>query len=570
MFKNQYKNQIIIASALIILSVTGFLFGRTDYYFLEDRLGYVEVPKQYYLNNKSDSELSSRFKRKHSFNLLIGLLSTSISLLVWITLQSKVSLWNINIKTLRLKTLKDFAEHYYNLGFNLTIINGLSKNNNSYQDSFKIPLNDWESFRKVRQTKDEITAFDWENATGIGAITGVNELICIDIDGCNDLEFIKGFLFALNLPADYNWVVKSGSHTGFHIWVKASTSFPSSIPYPPNNTLYYFPLKDYRVLFKQIELRLSDHIVLPPSKNRDGNYYVYINDTPLTPPDEIEIKKLIHTIEKVSYCKNSYEYQVTTERRAMSILFILFESDNGIYKVNYCTTNQYGGVTSSIPEPVLLKSPSQLFDQHINGGICRAINQSDLLILFESENHIKEFIRVLTANSLISYNKPVFQVNELIKQHYLKGFSGILDLYQCLFPFGDFHQQRQIKHLDLFVKVFFKLANHFQNLRFKFKQYLNLDASFFKIEIPNIMNDQTEAVYLAQQHEFILTFKLNSNETGKGPSVRTILPNEIISDIDNKIILSGFCYSDCKTHLFDLEYVSDLILNPQFIDYSDY
>lgn len=178
MFKDQFKNQIVILSALIILSFTGFLFGRTEYYYFEDRLGYVEIPKRYYLNNKYDPEISSRLKRKHSFNLLIGLVSTSISLLVWITFQSKVYLRIINTKAPRLKSLKDFADHYYNLGLNLTIINGLNKNNNSYQDSFKIPLNDWESFRMVRQTKDEITAFDWENASGIGAITGVNDLIC--------------------------------------------------------------------------------------------------------------------------------------------------------------------------------------------------------------------------------------------------------------------------------------------------------------------------------------------------------------------------------------------------------
>jgi hypothetical protein len=499
---------------------------------------------------------------------MIGLGITSISLLVWITLQSKVYSNKSNAKTQRLNSLKDYAGYYYDWGFNLTIINGLNKNNNSYQDSFKIPLNIWENYRKVRQTKDEVIGLNWDNATGIGAITRINEFICIDFDGCNDLDFINGFLSALDLPVDYKWVVRSGSHTGFHIWVKPRTSFPSSIPYPPNNTLYYFPLKDYSILFKQIELRLSDHVVLPPSKNKDGNYYNFINDTPLTPPDEIAITKLVNTIEKVSYSKNSYEYQVANERQVMSILFILFESENGIYKINYCTTNQYGGIDTIITEPVLIKNPLQLFEPPIYGEICRLINQSDLLILFESENYIKEFLRVLNANSLISYNKPVFQVNELIKQHYLKGFGSILDLYLCLFPFGDLHQQSHTEHLDLLIKVFFKLANHFQSLRFKFKQYLNLDASFYNIEIPNTLNDQTEAVILSQQHEFLLRFRLNTDQTNGESILRTILPIEIISDRDDKLTFSGFCFSDCKTHLFNLENISDLVINPQFIDYS--
>lgn len=220
MFKEQFRNQLIIASVIIILSVAGFLFGKTEYYYFSDQFGYAEITKELYQSNRNDPEYLTRIIKKHLFNLPIGLIVTAFSLFAWTIFQYKVYNKLKKDEALHPQSFKDFAEYYYNWGFNLTIINGLMQNINSYQDSYKIPINDWEGYRNVRQTKNQIESLDWSKATGIGAITGVSDLVCIDFDGCKDYEFIKGFLTALKLPTDYRWVVRSGSHTGFHIWLK--------------------------------------------------------------------------------------------------------------------------------------------------------------------------------------------------------------------------------------------------------------------------------------------------------------------------------------------------------------
>lgn len=141
----------------------------------------------------------------------------------------------------------------------------------------------------------------------------------------------------------------------------------------------------------------------------------------------------------------------------------------------------------------------------------------------------------------------------------------------CLFPFGSLHLQKNINNLDLFIKVFFKLADHYQDLRFKFKQYLNLDASFFNVQIPDTDNDRFEAAYLSQQHEFLLRFTVAPDiNTSSGEYViRTILPTEITIVSEEKYILTGFSFSDCEICHYYLDSISNMVINPQLIDYSN-
>ncbi len=575
MFKEQSKVQLIIASSILILTITGLIFGKTEYYFHSSNLliGTTEISKEDYLKFKDDvnEKYLLNLKKKHYFNLPIGLVFTSISILVYTLLQSKILPKQWTVRIFRSKSLKEYVKFYYDIGFNLTIINGKSAAKNSYQDSFKIPLNEWELFREKRQTKEYITSLNWGDATGIGAISGINGLVCLDFDGCKDVEFIEGFLSSLGLPKNYEWVIRSGSYTGFHIWIKTSTSFPSSIPYPPNNTLYYSPLEKYSILFKQIELRLSDHVVLPPSKNRDGNDYKFLNNAPLGTPIGIEIIKIIHTIEKVAFCKNSYEYQVLKERKVMIILFINLESNTNSYEINFCTTDQYGGNATKISNISSVKNLSQLFEQLYALEIYQVINQADLIVLFETEDAIKGIIKHLKEIKLIIYEKPVLQLNELIKRHYFKGFNNLNDLYLTLFPFSDLNVFENINHLDIYIKSFFKLAEYFQDLRFKFKQYLNLDSKFYNLHIENTKEKKFIAVGLSKEHEFLLRFNispdidLTANDELK---IRTILPLDISEDRYGQFIIRGFSFFESQINYYNLNDMRDLIINPQFIDYT--
>lgn len=82
----------------------------------------------------------------------------------------------------------------------------------------------------------------------------------------------------LGLPSDYNWVAISGSGKGFHIWF-SSTQLESEMKKIGTSVLVYEPKE--AGLLKQIELRINQHVVLPPSRSHAGQYR-FLNPNDLT------------------------------------------------------------------------------------------------------------------------------------------------------------------------------------------------------------------------------------------------------------------------------------------------
>ena len=175
--------------------------------------------------------------------------------------------------------LRVYADRYYALGFNITMVcqNG------------KWPAHKWKSLQSRRQLVHEAFRHPWYHATGIGAITGIGSHYCFDFDKCNT-DLIPYYHGILGLPADYNWTALSGSGEGFHIW------FTCNDP----------PAIDSKVVvirpgptdsFKQVELRLNAHTILPPSKHRSGGYYkFYRENNLLTKPNLISYEHIIRFI----------------------------------------------------------------------------------------------------------------------------------------------------------------------------------------------------------------------------------------------------------------------------------
>ena len=165
------------------------------------------------------------------------------------------------------RRLKASAEAYHKLGFNVTGI----------KEHQKAPYHPWQEYKVKRQTELEALNHEWHSLTGIGAITGINSLFCLDFDRCRQSNVPK-FLEMLRLPVDYNWVVLSGSGNGFHIWF-SSVQLESQMKAIGKAVVVYEP-KEVN-LFKQIELRLNHHVVLPPSKSQTGQY-AFLNPNDLT------------------------------------------------------------------------------------------------------------------------------------------------------------------------------------------------------------------------------------------------------------------------------------------------
>jgi len=287
-----------IALMITLFLLTGIIFQKTEYYVFTNQLGYAEVNEEAYSKWHSDPETSNQCKKKHIFNLPFGIVISSIVLLVFETVKYRSSM-KLPLKLSKIPdSLKEFSNYYYEKGFNVTVILGDKQGNNVTQDSFKSPTGDWLDYKFIRQSNSYVEALEWDGATGIGAIAGVNNLICLDVDKCSKITFIERLLKALGLPMNYSWIIKSGSGNGFHIWLKSKSHIPSTFPYFDDPVIKFYPTSKYEGDFKQIEVRLSDHVVLPPSLNSEGRNYEFLYNLPETIPKDKEIMDIIKIVSR--------------------------------------------------------------------------------------------------------------------------------------------------------------------------------------------------------------------------------------------------------------------------------
>ena len=182
------------------------------------------------------------------------------------------------------------AKHLSKLGFNITCITNYVTEHNFYDANIlKGPYHKWNHLKKNKQSQKELESYDWDNSVGIGTIAGFNNLHVLDVDGCSNYEFIEDILKILSLPKHYQWVVKTGSLDGYHIYffsdhleVLEEDQVASS--YPPN--------LDNTALFEKMELLWNTHIVLPFSLHKSGSEYSFVNcKYPMQKPEFIDIKR---------------------------------------------------------------------------------------------------------------------------------------------------------------------------------------------------------------------------------------------------------------------------------------
>lgn len=208
--------------------------------------------------------------------------------------------------------LRQYALLYYNQGFNVTHI-ALQKSKNVFGEiefTLKKPSHEYESLETRRQPLKEVLSFDWEDATGVGAVMGFNKLRSIDIDGCSDESFVFEMLNEMGLPNNYEWVVRTGSGNGFQIIIYSENL---NFEIPERKVLSLFPTIDYESRFDHLELVWLNQIVLPPSLHISGkNYSFFNNHIPLTNPTEIVVEDLENYLRKVCIFKNKAQNKIVS------------------------------------------------------------------------------------------------------------------------------------------------------------------------------------------------------------------------------------------------------------------
>jgi DNA polymerase III subunit epsilon len=194
---------------------------------------------------------------------------------------------------------KESLIYYTRFKFNVTKILNKENQYNVGRNIYKHPSHKWNNWVVNRQPISFLKNSNWSNTNGIGTVLGYNNLRALDIDGCNNVNFIKKLLHILNLPENYEWVVRSGSGNGFHILFYASDN---EIDFSESLKAAYGSNSIYKNVFKKIEFRWRKHLVLPPSKHPSGNHYEFLFSFPLYHPLSIDFMDLLIIINL--YCKN--------------------------------------------------------------------------------------------------------------------------------------------------------------------------------------------------------------------------------------------------------------------------
>lgn len=199
------------------------------------------------------------------------------------------------------ETAKDYYDVY---GFNLLPLEN------------KVPRSNWEHWQTNEMEMSDIDQLGWNASTnGIGAISGIKNLRCLDFDVVSDYEIVKLFVKKLGLPLEYLWVVKSGSGKGYHIWFYCDSD-SYLFDFLGGKKSYYKLILKEKGQCDHIELRWQNcQTVLPPSFHQSGGQYEFVNlrdkGIPASAPHNIGVGKLIDVLRE--FCV--FEDETRDERR---------------------------------------------------------------------------------------------------------------------------------------------------------------------------------------------------------------------------------------------------------------
>ena len=229
-----------------------------------------------------------------------------------------------NIIASKAQEMKIMSIYYHSLDMNLTVVQGRYPN----KTSFKAPIVKegmlLDNLYYSKQDTSVLLKQDWLNASGMGLVLGWNDFRALDFDNFTSYVFgdvdysqyemdthITSCLKRLGLPSDYQWVVWSGSKSGFHIIVRIENfgekdSAPISYSYMANQK-------------QRIELRWKGHLMLPPSIHNSGYCYeFYRRNVPTSLPQYVKLGDVDKLLDE--YCGKNYYKQYNWQERCFELV----------------------------------------------------------------------------------------------------------------------------------------------------------------------------------------------------------------------------------------------------------
>ncbi len=189
------------------------------------------------------------------------------------------------------QNLLDVARQYHGWGANVNAIGRGSKK----------PIHPWKELHTRRQDYEELTAYHWSNAGGVGVNNGPGGWHTFDIDAIkNEGEppivvcdaTIDALLTALGLPIDYPWVWRGQSQAGWALAFQCDEPMPPGVLPAKNDeagVAWGWPAKDSGADWHHIELRYSNSQTVYPPTTR----YMWRGEAPEMPPWPVPIHRVI-------------------------------------------------------------------------------------------------------------------------------------------------------------------------------------------------------------------------------------------------------------------------------------
>lgn len=161
----------------------------------------------------------------------------------------------------------------------------------------KKPDGEWKQWMDKSQDIKDLVGFKWDKLLALGVVSGVNDWRCFDLDKVTDPDIIRQIVRKLGLPAEYKWVVRSGSGQGYHVHFRCSMEFPAEQIYRSKSNIYYAKCKDNQ--FDHLELRWSNcQTLIPPSQHVSGGQYSFLHGEPEDKPAEVAVGKILAVFEE--------------------------------------------------------------------------------------------------------------------------------------------------------------------------------------------------------------------------------------------------------------------------------
>lgn len=392
-----------------------------------------------------------------------------------------------------------FAKHFYNLGLNVTCINNQLTESNFYSPNIvKSACHPWNHLLDHRQELSELLGYNWDSATGLGVISGYENLHVLDIDGCSNEDFLKDILLLLGLPENYEWAVKTGSNNGFHIhfYTYENTHFEKDVmcsSFPVN--------KENFGLFEKIELLHHTNVVLPNSLHKSGSNYKFLyTKLPKYKPAYIDIFKFEYVIDLFLNRSKMVEknvgayYDIRIEREEVKlkqpsnletadisqyndmILIFDIETDGLTIENNYPSIVQISWVIMDFDGIIHKKNTELILGEYDFSSDAFRINNIKPLVIkkigISPEDAYQDLVYDLNYCSLIishnlDFDLPILK-NEFLKNNIHFDFEKMRKFCSMKWGYNNFKvfRNKYPKMIELYKKLF----------ETEIKQYHNADS----------------------------------------------------------------------------------------------